>query len=38
MNMVSRVQILNEAVCISHRGNTLGKGMHPTILSPDMSK
>ena len=34
----TRVQILNEAVCISDCINTLGKGIHPTILSSAMSK
>ena len=32
------IQILNKAVCISHSINTLGKSMHPNILSPTMSK
>ena len=32
------VQILDEAVYISHRTNTLGKGMNPTILPPAMDK
>ena len=35
---MTEVQILDEAVCISHSTNTLGKGVHPTILSPDMGK
>ena len=38
MDMVTQVQILDKAVCISHSANTLGKGMNPTILSPAMSK
>ena len=29
--MVTRVQILDQTVCISHRANTLGKGMHLTM-------
>ena len=29
--MVTRVQIQDEAICISHSPNTLGKGMNPTI-------
>ena len=32
MNTATRVQILDDAVCISHSANTLGKGMNPTIL------
>ena len=32
MDMVTRVQILEEAVCISHHTNTLGKAMNQTIL------
>ena len=32
--MATRVQILGEAICISYNANTLGKGMHPTILHP----
>ena len=32
MDVAIQVQILDEAVCISHRTNTFGKGMHPTIL------
>ena len=30
--MVTRVQILDEAVYILHNANTLRKGMNPTIL------
>ena len=30
--------ILNEADCISHSTNTLGKGMNPIILPPAMGK
>ena len=33
-----RVQVLAEAVYISHSTNTPGKGMSPTILSPAMDK
>ena len=29
---------LDEADCISHNANTLGKGMNPIILTPAMSK
>ena len=32
MELVTPVQILDEAVCISHNTNTLRKGMNPTIL------
>ena len=34
----ARVQILDEADCISHSTNTLGKGMNPIILPPAMGK
>ena len=27
-----------KVVCISHRANTLGKGMNPTLLSPAKGK
>ena len=33
MDTVTQVQILDEAVWISHSANTLEKGMNPTILS-----
>ena len=33
-----RVQNLDQADCISHSTNTLGKSMNPTILYPDMGK
>ena len=33
---VKRVQIRKVALCISNSGNTLWKGMNPTILSPAM--
>ena len=38
MDMVTRVQILEETDCISHSTNTLGKGMNPIILPPAMGK
>ena len=38
MVTVIRVQILNEAVCISHSTNTLGKGMKLIILLPARDK
>ena len=34
----SELKNLDEAVCISHRPNTLGKGIHLTILLPAMDK
>ena len=34
----TRVQILDEAVYISHSTNTRRKGMNPSILSPAMGK
>ena len=34
----TRVQILDEADCISHNTNTLGKGMNPIILPLAMDK
>ena len=38
MDMVTRVQILDETDCISHSTNTLGKGINPIILPPAMGK
>ena len=38
MDPVTRVQNLDEAVCILHFANTLRKGMNPTILRPAMDK
>ena len=38
MKTATRVQILDETDCISHSTNTLGKGMNPIILTPDMGK
>ena len=38
MDLSTRVQILDKAVCISHSANTLGKGMHPATLPPAMGK
>ena len=38
MDPVTRVQILDETDCISHRTNTLGKGMNPIILPAAMGK
>ena len=34
MDMVDWVQILDEADCISHGTNKLGKGMNPIIFPP----
>ena len=33
-----KFQILDEADCISHSTNTLGRGMNPIILPPAMGK
>ena len=38
MDIESSVQILDEAVCISCKTNTLRKGKNPTILPPAMGK
>ena len=38
MDTATRVQILDEADCISYSTNTLGKGMNPVILPPSMGK
>ena len=38
MDSDTRVQILNEAVSISHSTNTPGKGMNSTILPTAMGK
>ena len=38
MDTVTAVEILDEAVCISHCSNTLGKDAYQTILPPGMSK
>ena len=32
MDIATQVQNLDEAVCISHSANTVGKGMYPIIL------
>ena len=37
MHTVTRVQILDKAVRISHSANTLEKGMNPSLLLPAMS-
>ena len=37
-SILHRVQILDQANCISHSTNTLGKGMNPIILPPVMGK
>ena len=34
----NRVQILEEGFCISHKANTFGKGMNPTIFPSAMDK
>ena len=38
MNTLTRVQILDETVSISHNANALGKGMNPTIPSTAMGE
>ena len=38
MDMVTRVQILDETVCISPSANILEKGMNPIILPLAMGK
>ena len=38
MNTSIGVQIPNEADCISHSTNTLGKGMNSIIIPPAMGK
>ena len=38
MDLVNQVQILDEAVCILHNTDTLGKGMNPIILPLAMDK
>ena len=38
MDTATRVQNLDEADCISHSTNSLGKGMNPNILPPAMGK
>ena len=38
MGFVIRIQILNEAVCVSFHSSALGKGMSPSVLSPTVGK
>ena len=38
MDMVIKIQNLDEAVCISHRINSFRKGIDPTILPPSIGK
>ena len=38
MDRATRVQILDETVCIPHNANTLLKGMNPMLLLLAMSK
>ena len=33
MDTVTQIQVLGEAVCISHSTNTIGKSLNPTFLS-----
>ena len=38
IDMVTRVQILEDTVCISHRAKTLGKDINQIPLLPAMGK
>ena len=38
INTVTRDQMLDESVCISHSANALGKGMNSIIVPPAMGK
>ena len=38
MDTATRVQILDDAVCISHYANIIGKGMNPTNFPQTMGK
>ena len=38
MDTAVRVQILDEALCVSHSTDTFRKGIHPIILPPAMVK
>ena len=38
MDTATQVQILDETDCLSHRTNTLGKGMNPIIRPTAMGK
>ena len=38
MDTVTQVQILDEAVCVSHNSITFGKGMNLTVLHLGMGK
>ena len=38
MELVTRVQILDKAVCILHLIDALGKDMNPSVLPPVMGK
>ena len=38
MDMATHIQILDEADCISHSTNNLGKDMNPTVLPPAVGK
>ena len=38
MDSAIHVQNLNEAVCFSHRANSFGKAMNPTIFPPKIKK
>ena len=38
MELMTQVQILDKAVCISLLANTIGKGMNPSVLTQAISK
>ena len=38
MDLMKQIQVLYEAVCISHSANAFVKGMNPTILFPTIGK
>ena len=38
MELVTRVQILDKAVCVSLCANALGKRMNPSVFLPAMGK
>ena len=38
MDTATRIQFLDEAVCISHSANTIGRGMAPNFLLPAKDK
>ena len=38
MELVTQIQILDKAVCISFSTNTLREGMHPSVVTPAVGK